>query len=251
MKYPFLSDNELILVDFLPGSSGQLLMRLWSELDNRLNYDNQKVMSDLTINSHLSTREIDYEIEIPKRITNWFLDKCDPKEVTDYLQFFEFLATVTLATKQRWNWADNNSIRFYENQKYQMKDYRILYGIHTWHKIIPFKEMQDLGYNLKCISIVADTEIGKGFQKERCQVCYPQSSNFWKNILPVYNNKNVLGVERFDFCTLLATKDSAKIIEWLANKLGDEFRADKVARANEILNVYYTEIVDNLNQNMI
>ena len=72
MKYPFLTNNELILVDFLPGSSGQLLMRLWSELDSKLNYDNKNILSELTINSNLATREIDYGIEVPKRITNWF-----------------------------------------------------------------------------------------------------------------------------------------------------------------------------------
>ena len=247
MKYPFLTDNELLLVDFLPGSSGQLLMRLWSELDNRLNYDNEKILSDLSIHSHLSTREIDYSIEVPKRITNWFLDKCDPKEVNDYIQFFEFLATFILSTTQRWNWNDKVSTRFYENQTYQMKDYRILYGIHTWHKTIPFKEMQDLGFNIKCVSIVADTDIGKKFQQERCQLCYPQSNNFWKNILPIYNNKQVDGVERFDFCTLLANKDSTKILEWLSSKLGDAFRREKVERVNKILEVYYSEIVDKLN----
>ena len=247
MKYPFLTNNELLLVDFLPGSSGQLLMRLWSELDNRLNYNNTKILSDLSINSHLSTREIDYGIEVPKRITNWFLDKCDPKEVTDYANFFEFLSTFILSTSQRWNWEDKESTKFYENYNYQMKNYRILYGIHTWHKKIPFKEMQDLGLNVKCISVIADTDIGRIFQKERCQVCYPQSSNFWKNILPVYNNKTNLGVERFDFCTLLATKDTTKIVEWLSNKLGNEFRSDKIDRVNEILEVYYTEIIDQLN----
>lgn len=247
MRYPFLTDNELLLVDFLPGSSGQLLMRLWSELDNRLNYDNENILSDLTINSNQATREIDYEIEVPKRITNWFLDKCEPKEITDYLQFFDFLGTFILSTKQGWNWDDKVSTRFYEDYNYQMKNYRILYGIHTWHKNIPFKEMQDLGFNIKCVSVVADTDIGKKFQKERCEVCYPQSNNFWKNILPVYNNKNIEGVERFDFCTLLATKDSAKIIEWLSSKLNSEFRTDKVERVNEILDIYYAEIIDKLN----
>lgn len=247
MKYPFLTNNELILVDFLPGSSGQLLMRLWSELDNRLNYNNKNILSELTINTHLATREIDYGIEVPKRITNWFLDKCDPKEVEDHLHFFEFLATFILSTTQRWNWNDKVSTRFYEDYNYQMKDYRILYGIHTWHKKIPFKQMQDLGYNIKCISIISDTDIGRKFQQERCQVCYPQSDKFWKNILPVYNNKNDEGVERFDFCTLLATKDSAKIVEWLADKLKHEFRPEKVERVNEILEVYYQEIVDRLN----
>lgn len=247
MKYPFLTNNELILVDFLPGSSGQLLMRLWSELDSKLNYDNKNILSELTINSNLATREIDYGIEVPKRITNWFLDKCDPKETTDHLHFFEFLATFILSTTQRWNWNDKVSTRFYEDYNYQMKGYRILYGIHTWHKYIPFKEMQDLGYNIRCISIISETDIGKKFQQERCQVCYPQSDKFWKNILPVYNNKNAEGIERFDFCTLLATKDSAKIVEWLADKLKDDFRPEKVARVNEILEVYYKEIVDRLN----
>ena len=194
----------------------------------------------------MSTREIEYGIEVPKRITNWFLDKCEPKNVDDYASFFEFLGTFILSTSQRWNWNDKVSTRFYENYNYQMKDYRVLYGIHTWHKKIPFKELQDLGFNIKCISIVADTDVGRKFQQERCELCYPQSTNYWKNMLPVYNNKDVQGVERFDFCTLLATRDSSKIVEWLSNQLGQEFRADKVDRVNEILTVYYKEILDHL-----
>ena len=41
MKYPFLTNNELILFDYLPGGSGQLLMRIWSELDIKLDYTNR------------------------------------------------------------------------------------------------------------------------------------------------------------------------------------------------------------------
>ena len=135
MKYPFLTNNELILFDYLPGGSGQLLMRIWSELDIKLDYTNTKILSDIPINSHKSSREIAYEIIVPKRITNWFLDRCEPNGINDYVQFFEFLGTHLLAGQQQWNWGDTK-LKFYENSKYEMKNYRISYGIHSWNKTI-------------------------------------------------------------------------------------------------------------------
>lgn len=246
MKYPFLTNNELVLVDYLPGSSGQLLLRLWSELDSTLNYANDKILTDVTINAHKSSKEIDYDILMPKRLTNWFIDKCEPDNINDYAQYFEFLGTSLVAMSQRWNWADNTSQKFYDDHTYQIKNRRVLFGIHSWHKHIPFKELQAAGYNIKCISVVAHTDKGKDYQYKRCRACYPQTEQFWKNIIPLFNNKNKEGIEYFDFCTLLSNKDSISIIEWISSQLGSDFNQTKVSWAMRILDTYYDEIVDNL-----
>jgi len=243
MKYPFLTNNELILFDYLPGGSGQLLMRIWSELDIKLDYTNTKILSDIPINSHKSSREIAYEIIVPKRITNWFLDRCEPTDINDYVQFFEFLGTHLLAGRQRWNWGDNK-LKFYENSKYEMKDYRILYGIHSWDKPIPFKGMQDIGYKIRCISLIPKTEIGNLYQSTRCKICYPADDLLWRTALGKFNNKPV--TEYFDFYTLLSNKDTAAILSWLSNQLKEDFNVNKISYVTDILETYYTEIVDNL-----
>ena len=239
MRYPFLTNNELLLVDYVPGSAGHLLLRLWSELDNRLQYDNPKILTDHTLNSHKSSREIDFALPVPKRITNWFLDKAGPNSVDDFASFFEFLGTFLYASQIR-------DHKFYEDETYKIRNRKILYGMHTWHKNIPFKELQDLGYNIKCIAIVANTDVGREFQYERCKVCYPLTDVFWKNMLPICNSKQNEGVIYFDFCTLLATKDTTRIIEWLRTHLAEEFRIEKIAKASLILDAFYSEIVDNL-----
>jgi hypothetical protein len=241
MKHPFLSENELILVDYVPGSAGHLLLRLWSELDSNLNYDNPKILTDYTINLHKSSREVDFELPIPKRITNWFLDKCRIETVEEYADFFEFLGTFLFASQ-----VQNDGYKFYEDENYKIQNRKILYGIHSWHKNIPIKQLQDMGYNIKCIAIIANTDEGRKFQYKRGKLCYPLTDVFWKKILPVCNNKNNEGVIYFDFCTLLATKNTQAIIGWLHIQLGDEFRSDKVERVTEILDAFYSEIVDNL-----
>lgn len=241
MKYPFLTNNELITFDFMPGGSGQLLMRIWSELDIKLNYTNTKILSDIPINSHKSSREIAYEIIVTKRMTNWFLDRCEPTDINDYVQFFEFLGTHLLAGQQRWNWGDNK-LKFYENSKYEMKDYRILHGIHSLDKTIPFKEMQDIGYKIRCISLIPKTEIGNLYQSTRCKICFPYSLS--KTAFSKFNNKPV--TEYFDFYTLLSNKDTVAILSWLSNQLKEDFNVNKISYVTAILETYYTEIVDNL-----
>ena len=104
----------------------------------------------------------------------------------------------------------------------------------------------NMGYNIKCIAIVANSDEGRKFQHDRCKVCYPLTDIFWEKILPIYNNKSNSGVIYFDFCTLLANKNSTAIIDWLRIQLASEFRSDKIERANEILAAFYSEIVDNL-----
>jgi hypothetical protein len=241
MRHPFLSGNELILVDYVPGSAGHLLLRLWSELDSRLCYDNPKILSDHTLNSHKSSREVDFELPIPKRITNWFLNKCKPETIEDYANYFEFLGTFLFAAQAR-----GDDYKFYADENYKIQNHKILYGIHSWHNNIPIKELQELGYNIKCIAIIANTDEGRKFQLERGKLCYPLTDVFWKNILPICNSKQNEGVIYFDFCTLLANKNTGAIIDWLRIQLDTEFRTEKVSKASEILDAFYTEIVENL-----
>ena len=243
MKYPFLENNELILIDYVPGSSGQLLLRLWSELDSKLNYENEKIISHTSITQHVASREIDYDIAIPKRITNWFLDKCQPETVYDYVQYFEFLGTWLVAMSQRWV-RGSQSIKFYGTEEYSITGMRILYGIHSWKHSIPFNEIRNLGYNVKCFTIVPSTPQGIQYQLNRAQACYHYPETEIREYYQAVNNKLV--EHPMDFCTMLVNKDSNSIIDWLKRNIGHSFRADKVGWANTILNTYYQEIIDNV-----
>lgn len=242
MKYPFLENNELILIDYMPGSSGQLLLRLWSELDSKLNYNNDKILSDTTITAHPSSREVDYDIKVPKRMVNWFLDKSEPDTVYDYVQFFEFLAVELVAQSQRWI-KGSDSTKFYEDNNYTINGTRMLYGMHTWGTSIPYAEMQSLGYNIKCISIVPRTKEGLYYQYDRFQACYPFP---YDHIIKYCSKFNETQSDEFDFCTLLVTKNTGAILNWLKNRIGDDFRNEKVPYVVTILNQYYSEIVNKL-----
>jgi hypothetical protein len=243
MRYPFLENNELCLIDFVPGSSGQLLMRLWAELDATMHYENEKVLTTDTITSHLASREIDYNIQIPKRITNWFFDRVKPDTVQDYVQFFEFLGTFLIADSQKWI-RGSNSKKFYEDTEYEMQNIRVLYGIHSWKHAVPYKEMQQLGYHIKCISIVALTDRGRQYQNSRFQACYPHPDEVMRDYFNNFNTKpNMIS---FDLCTLLVDNDTDTIVNWLRTQLGNEFREEKVAYATHILNTYYTEVINNV-----
>lgn len=243
MQYPFLENNELILIDYIPGSSGQLLIRLWSELDGKMNYDNNKLLSSNTITSHKASREIEYDILVPKRITNWFLDKCKPEGVYDYVQFFEFLGTNLVALSQRWV-RGSDAQKFYDSNSYTIENKRILYGIHSWDDIIPYNEIRELGYNVRCISIVPDTDKGREYQFNRGQACYPYPE---EGIRPYFVNFNTKKIdEKVDFCTMLINKDTPAILSWLALMIGPDFRTEKVEFVKMLLDLYYKEIVDNV-----
>lgn len=243
MEYPFLRGNELVLVDYLPGSSGQLLMRLWSELDGRLSYSNPRILSETSIQKHKSTREIEYDILIPKRITNWFLDKCDPTSLEDYICYFEFLGTTLLALSQKWK-RGVDDVKFYNGPDYRMVGYRRLYGIHTWDKTVPFDLMQSLGYNVRCVSIVPTTERGLRYQFARCTLCYPDDLTQWKADIDAFNSKPT--ADAIDLCTMLVDRNTESIVSWLRHALGSDLREDKIPRVVEILETYYSEIVEPL-----
>lgn len=243
MKYPFLEKNELLLIDYVPGSSGQLLMRIWSEFDATMNYDNSCLLTSNTITAHPASKEIDYDIQIPKRITNWFLNRCEPSEVHDYIQFFEFLGTFLIASSQRWIRGSNNK-KFYDDENYTVQGSRIIYGIHTWNAIIPYKEIQQLGYNIRCITIVPTTDRGVKYQHDRFQLCYPHPEEVMQEYFINFNKKP--SIESFDLCTLLLDKNTDAIIEWFQTNIGSDFRNDKIPYVKQILNLYYTEVIDNV-----
>jgi len=241
MQYPFLENNELVLIDYLPGSSGQLLMRLWSELDCKLSYDNPTIITSHGHSMHPSAREIDYDIKLPKRTVNWFLDKCEPTDVYDYISYFEFLSTALLSMTQRWK-QGSNSKRFYDNEYYQMKNYRIVYAMHSWDHQIPFKAMTDAGFHIRCISLVPQTLRGLQYQHQRGLACYQMYLNQWDKDILNFNSKSC--DVRFDLCTLLVDRATSDILAWLCNTLGKDLREEKIPRAREILEVYMSEIVD-------
>ena len=243
MNYPFLRHNRLVLIDYLPGSSGQLLMRLWAELDARLMYENDLIIRQYSITAHPASFEIDYDIVIPKKITSWFLDKCQPKSIYDYMNFFEFLGTTMVALDQKWTQA--NRTKFYETPGYQLENYTVLYGLHSWERIIPWQEMNDNGCDITIIKIIPSTPEGSRYQSLRCRACNPIEDKWWDWAISEFNsntNANVI----FDFCTLLANKDSQSIINWLSEQLGSNLRQDKIHYAHKILEQYYDKIVDKL-----
>jgi len=240
MKFPFLENNELILVDYIPGSSGQLLIRLWAELDSKLNYENSKILSSTSITENQASKEIDYDIQIPKRIVNWFLDKCEPSSTFDYAYFFESLGTNLVAQQQKWR-HQTNSIKFYKDNSVEIKGMRLLYGMHTWNSIIPY---DDLRYNIRQISIVPKTERGLKYQFDRNLACYPETESCISQAIADFNTK--LTQNSIDLCTMLVDKNFEDIINWLHTQIGDTFRFEKVDYCNTILNTYYKEIVEKI-----
>lgn len=243
MDYPFLRNNELILVDYLPGSSGQLLLRLWSELDSVLSYDVEGVISKTSIEPHPSTREIEYEILIPKRMTNWFLDRCHPTSMPDHAAYYEFLGTTLVALSEKWKRGQKGR-KFYDGESYSLAGQRRLYGIHTWYHEVPFDEMRDAGLGVRRISIVPTTERGRRYQFRRCTLCYPGDHGWWQNSIDTFNAKRF--ETTIDLCTMLVDRDTTAIVGALRTMIGNGFREEKVARASEILEIYYREIVDPL-----
>ena len=127
MQYPFLKHNELVLIDYVPGSSGQLLLRLWSELDSKLNYENNIILTPTSIDEHPSTREIDFDILLPKRLTNWFVDRWQPANITDYASYFEFVGVALMALAEKWKHGGHQS-RFYHDDDYHLVGYKRVYG---------------------------------------------------------------------------------------------------------------------------
>lgn len=243
MRYPFLENNQLILIDYLPGSSGQLLMRLWAEADATMSYDNPNILSETSITGHPSTREIDYDNYLPKKLTNWFMNRCDPANMEDWLSYFEIVGTAMIALRQRWKHT-SNSIKFYETEDYQLAGQRVLIGIHSWRKSMPMSQLKE-SLKINRISIIPATEIGRQYQLTRCRLCYPLPEKEWQDYAEQFNNKSC--EDPFDLCTLLANRDHDTIVSCLKMRLGSDFLVDKEPKLRHILHEYHNEIVAGLN----
>lgn len=243
MQHPFLNNNELVLVDYMPGSSGQLFMRLWSELDVKMTYDKDEILRPSRIANHPCTREVEYDIGLPKTIHNWFIDRCQPTSIDEYAQYFEFIGTALIALKQRWH-KSKNSTMFYNDESYSMTGYRVLHGIHTWDKILPIADLVNLGYGIRMIRIVPATMRGLRYQIVRNYLCYPGSTNVSRKNAEAFNSKP--SAHCMDLCTLLVDRDTSAILDWFKKTLGSDYRHDKSKRAAKILEVYYDNIVDSM-----
>jgi hypothetical protein len=241
MNYNFLETSQFIIVDYVPGSSGQLFLRLWSELDSRIDNNSTEILKK-SINEHKSSTEVSYDIVITKKIVNWFLEKAEPSCIEEYFSFFEFLGNFLVAKTQPWN--PKSKTRFLENGKDINYSPIVLYAMHTKDNVLP-KEIYTKFPKLKVLSIVPKTDIGKRYQLNRAEACYNQRKNTWSKMILDFNNKE--HNETFDFCTMLATKDSNAILNYLETKIGKEFfLKNKVDKVQNILNDYYTVVVNNL-----
>jgi hypothetical protein len=243
VKYNFLNQSNFVIVDYVPGSSGQLFLRLWSELDSRLNYNNDTILTE-AINENPASTEVDYDIQVPKKIVNWFLEKAEPSSVDEYLSFFEYLGNFLTATGQRWNHSDTKT-KFFENGKDINYNDIVLYGMHTKHVTLPLHKLKVRAPKLNIISIVPETSIGREYQYKRACACYSKNKQNWNSIIETFNKKSHM--ETFDFCTLLATKETKPILLYFQEKIPPAyFLTNKVQKVDQILKRYYTTVVDNL-----
>tara|TARA_B110000503_G_scaffold1216_1_gene1582 strand:+ start:5717 stop:6451 length:735 start_codon:yes stop_codon:yes gene_type:complete len=239
MNYNFLNNSQFVIVDYTPGSSGQLFLRLWAELDSRLDYNDEKILSK-SINNNVSSTEIAYRIPVTKKIVNWFLEKTAPVTADDYLTFFEYLGNFIVAQP----WSKESKIKYYENGKDIIYPSIILYAMHTKDKLIP-KEVKALAPNLEILSIVPTTDRGKQYQLDRAIACYNQRKEEWPQMISQFNNKDHF--ETFDFCSMLVDNDTDCILKYLEEKIGQEFFLnEKLDKARLILNTYYSVVVNNL-----
>ena len=247
MRYPFLEHNQLVVIDYLPGSSGQLLMRLWSECDARLDYDNSKVFADHTISDHPASLEIDYDVVIPKSTVEWFLAQCEPQGTAHYLQFWEQLATTLVAMRQRWIHG-TQSVKFYAHKHYELVNQRLIYGMHSKQHTMPWRDLCAAVPGLRPIKLIPQTAPGLVYQQARFQACYPKPPHAMPSRTATIHSFNAAaqGTEIYDFCSALVNRDTISIVQWLAQQLGPDLREHKLSRVTHILEQYYREIVDKL-----
>jgi len=235
MEYKFLDNNELVIIDYIPGSSGQFFSRLWCELDKDQNYDDERTMRE--------NGEVYYDTMLPKRIVNFFIEQNKPKD-QDYNTFFEFLATTLYACRSlELFWIGNNT-EFYPKDVTKpnadlpvISGQRIVYHIHSWN-MVPWSEVHP---NIKHITIQSKTIASKEYQYNRAQKFYP--TNNWDQWIKEWNDADF--PNSVDFCDMLVNKDSNKIINWFRSHLGNQFAEGKVIKAQLLLEEYYKE-VDNV-----
>ena len=241
MTYPFLEHNRLVIIDYMPGSSGQLLMRLWQELDSTIEYDNPNILKDIALSDHPASREIDVDVGIPKTLFNWYVDRCEPRDLHDHLRFWDLMSTMLVSMSQKWKHGDPES-DFYRNQGYALRGHTAVYGIHSRRYQLPVDDMTSACGNLSIIRLVPETDEGLYFQKTRYAACYPEHVDSELSLRLCDWNGKTWGL-RFDLCTLLMRRDSDTIISWLRQQIGDGFDDNKIDRVKSILSLYYEQVV--------
>ena len=116
--------------------------------------------------------------------------------------------------------------------------------MHTKHIELPI-QLKTLVPNLEILSIVPSTKVGYEYQLKRAKTCYNQRASEWDNIISKFNSKR--HAERFDFCSMLANKNTPEILDYLKEKIGSDFFLDhKIDKITLILDTYYKTVVDNL-----
>lgn len=228
MNYMFLNQNKLTVIDYVPGSSGRLLMRLMAELDGDITYDNEKIMFG-SVSNHPASREIDF-YTLPKRYIEWYWHM---QPAYDMNVVLDQIGCLSVALRE--------GSKFYPNKHYQMINEKIYYGFHSWNQLY---DVNKLHQNITVYSIVPQTDLGKHYQTQRAQHCWPNHYNEnWQNALITFNNKPHKNI--FDFCSLLMHKDTQTIIDWLQTNL-KSCRTDKLKKIKLILQEYYEKVVDHV-----
>lgn len=243
MRFPFLENNQLVLIEYVPGSSGQLLTRLWFELDARIGYDNPEIMNQTHKTAHPASGEINLDILLPKRMHDWFLDKCEPGSCYDYMSYLEIFSASLYALRYR------DPCYGVENEFYKSRDAApignvVLHSLHGWDHVLPIEEIRDHGCNVRLIRLIPNSPVGRRYQYARAQACYPLDPHSWRSSIRRFNAKPT--DDAFDFVSLLVSKDSDSIIDWLVSQIGQHLRQDKLTKVRQILEIYYSRVVDNL-----
>ena len=240
MQYPFLQNNQLVIVDALPGSGADLLIRLWSELDARLAYDSNALMSATGTTADPASREIDFNNVVPIRFVNWFLDHAG-MSAAELAALLEFIATTAVVQREK-----TTGQLFNQTDSYVLQNQRAIFGINSRDRNMPWQAIRDLGCNVTVIKLVPATDQGLALQRKRYDICFPPGNAVARSNIVTSFNAPDPAVTAFDLATLLVNRSSDQIIGWISTQLGSDLRSDKVARAQSLLSTYCTEIMDNI-----
>jgi hypothetical protein len=226
MSYMFLDNNKLVVIDYIPGSSGRLLMRLMAEVDRDNPYSNEKIWLEGSLSDHPASREIDFDT-LPKKYIEWYWHK---QPAYDINVVFDQIGCLTYAIKDR--------KKFFIGKDYEMKNRTVYFGCHSWDY-----EVGKLDKNIRCISIVPQTERGEHYQKERARLCWPDAStaNEWNKYIDIFNDKQ--HQEKFDFLTYLVDNNTYGIVKWLRENIPN-YNENKTDRIKDILEKYYKGVVN-------
>lgn len=226
MNYMFLDKNKLVVIDYIPGSSGRLLMRLMAEADGINLYDNEQIWIPGSLSDHPASREIDFDT-LPKKYIEWYWHK---NPCYDINVVFDNIGCLSYAIKNKKN--------FFIGKDFIMEGNTVYFGCHSWDYTVG-----ELHNNIRMISIVPETIQGERYQKERARLCWPDAStaNNWNDYIDIFNHKE--HTEKFDFLTLLSNNDTTGIINWLKENVPN-YRDDKTPRIKHLLEKYYKGVVN-------